>query len=125
MKNAVVIHPRLTVYGGAEILALHVIKSLQDSGFLVSIVCDNFNPEEVERNFGMGKVLRACNPIIVPPFRPLLPRLLAIQKMRYAHTLLKTLKGMRPKVAFSTQSALYHIPDILTYYILYDLEKAK
>src|SRR5436309_13937485 len=108
MKEAVVIHPRLTVYGGAEILALHLIKSLQDSGFLVSIVCDNFNPEEVETNFGMGKVLRACNAITVPRFKPLLPRFLAIQKLRYAHTLLKTLKGLRPDMAFSTQSALYH-----------------
>jgi len=121
MKEAVVIHPRLTVYGGGEILALHVVKSLQDSGFVVSLVCDNFNPEEVEGNFGMGKVLRACKPIIVPRFRPLLPRLLAIQKLRYAHTLLKTFKGMRPDIAFSTQSALYHIPDMMTYHILYDL----
>ena len=121
MKEAVVIHPRLTVYGGAEILALHVVKSLQDSGFLVSLVCDNFDPEEVERNFGMGKVLRGCNPIIVPRFRPLLPKLLAVQKLRYAHALSKTLKGMKPEIAFSTQSALYHIPDLVTYHILYDL----
>src|SRR2546427_4392768 len=121
MKKAVVIHPRLTVYGGAEILALHVIKSLQEAGFLVSVVCDNFNPEEVERYFGMGKVLRECNPIRVPSFKPVLPRLLTLQKLRYAHSLLRILKGMRPDVAFSTQSALYHIPDITTYHILYDL----
>jgi len=121
MKEAVVIHPRLTVYGGAEILALHVVKSLQDRDFLVSLVCDNFNPEEVERNFGMGKVLRACRPIIVPRFKPLLPRLLTAQKMRYAHNLMKMLKTLRPDVAFSTQSALYFIPDIPTYHILYDL----
>src|SRR2546427_12246864 len=102
MKEAVVIHPRLTVYGGAEILAMHVVKSLQDSGFFVSLVCDNFDPEEVERSFGMGKVLRGCNPIMVPRFRPLLPKLLALQKLRYAHTLMKTLKGITPDRAFRT-----------------------
>src|SRR5436309_15663295 len=99
MKEAVVIHPRLTVYGGAEILALHVVKSVQDSCFLVSLACDNFDPEEVERNLGMGKQLRGCNPIIVPRFRPLLPELLPAQRLRYAHALSKPLNGMTPDIA--------------------------
>ena len=61
MKQAVVIHPRFTNYGGAEIIALHIIKTLQDLDFEVSIVTDNYNPAEIERNYRMVRFLRMLN----------------------------------------------------------------
>jgi glycosyltransferase involved in cell wall biosynthesis len=121
MKSAVIIHPRLTVYGGGEMVALHAIKALLEAGFAVSIVTDNYRPDEVEANFRMGSVLERCKPIIVPRFRPVLPRLLALQKLRYAESVLKIVRRLKVDIALSTQSAIYYVPTVMTYHILYDL----
>ena len=101
MKQAVVIHPRLTIYGGAEIIALHIIKTLQELDFEVSIVTDNYNPAEIERNYRMGKVLENTKPILVPPFKPVVSRFLALQHLRYSERVMRVLRGLQPDIAFS------------------------
>ncbi len=121
MKEAVVIHPRLTVYGGGEMVALHVIKALQELDYKVSIVTDNYSPVEVERNFRMGKVMENCKPIKIPPFRPVLSRFLALQRLPYASKVMDLLRGLKPDVAFSTQSVIYYIPGVKTFHIVYDM----
>ena len=121
MKQAVVIHPRLTIYGGAEIIALHIIKTLQELDFEVSIVTDNYNPAEIERNYRMGKVLENTKPILVPPFKPVVSRFLALQHLRYSERVMRVLRGLQPDIAFSTQSVIYHIPDVKTFQIVYDM----
>ena len=121
MRQAVVIHPRLTVYGGGEMVALHVIKALQDLDFSVSIVTDNYNPLEVETNFRMGRILEKCTPIKIPPFRPIFPRFLALQRIQYAARVMKVLRNLQVDVAFSTQSVIYYIPGVKTFHIVYDM----
>lgn len=121
MKQALVIHPRFTVYGGGEMVALHVIKALQDLDYNVSIVTDNYNPVEVETNFRMGKVIENCRPIKIPPFRPVLSRFLALQRLPYAAMVMNMLKDLRPDVAFSTQSIIYYIPGVKTFHVVYDM----
>ena len=121
MKQAVVIHPRFTNYGGAEIIALHIIKTLQDLDFEVSIVTDNYHPAEIERNYRMGKILENTKPILVPPFKPVLSRFLALQHLRYSQGVMRTVSGLHPDIAFSTQSVIYHIPSVKTFQILYDM----
>ena len=121
MKQAVVIHPRLTIYGGAEIIALHIIKTLQELDFEVSIVTDHYNPAEVERNYRMGKVLENCKPILVPAFKPILSRFLAVQHLRYGEKVMRVLQGLHPDIAFSTQSVIYYIPGVKTFQIVYDM----
>jgi len=121
VKQAVVIHPRFTVYGGAEIIALHIMKTLQELDYEVSIVTDNYNPADIERNFRMGKVLENTKPILVPPFKPVLSRFLALQHLRYSEGVMRVLRGLHPQVAFSTQSVIYHIPAVRTFQIVYDM----
>src|SRR5438445_1553118 len=121
VKHAVVIHPRFTVYGGAEIIALHIIKTLQELDFEVSIVTDNYNPAEMEHNYRMGKILENSKPILVPPFKPRLHRFLALQHLRYSEIVMRVLRGLHPDLAFSTQSVIYHIPDVKTFQIVYDM----
>ncbi len=116
-----VIHPRFTVYGGGEMIALHVIKALEDSGLSVSLVTDNYQPQEVEKNFGMGRILERCAPILVPRFHPLIPRLLALQRLRYSSEVMRVVKGLDVDIAFSTQSVLYYLPRMVTYHIVYDM----
>src|SRR3990172_1438223 len=107
MKQAVVIHPRFIIYGGGEMVALHVIKALQDLDYNVSIATDNYNPVEVEKNFQMGKIMENCTSIRVPPFRPVLSKFLAVQRLRYASRVVDILRNLKPDVAFSTQSVIY------------------
>ena len=121
MKQAVVIHPRFTNYGGAEIIALHIIKTLQDLDFDVSIVTDNYNPAEIERNYRMGKILENVKPILVPPFKPVLSRFLALQHLRYSEGVMRVLRGLHPDLAFSTQSVIYYIPNVKTFQMVYDM----
>jgi len=121
VKRAVVIHPRFTVYGGAEIIALHIIKTLQELDYEVSIVTDNYNPAEIERNYRMGKVLENTKPILVPPFKPVLSRFLALQHLRYSKRVMRVLRGLQPNIAFSTQSVIYYVPNVKTYQIVYDM----
>lgn len=115
------IHPRFTVYGGAEVVALHTIKALQGLDYEVSIVTDNYNPSEIEHNYHMGKVLENCTPISIPPFRPILSRFLALQKLRYSAKVMDVLRTLKPDVAFSTQSVIYSVPSVQTFQIVYDM----
>lgn len=121
MKQAVIIHPRLTIYGGGEMVAFHVIKALQDLDYETWIVTDNYNPVEAERNLRMGGVLEKCKAIKIPHFRPLLPRFLALQRLPYAAKVMDSLRSLKPDVAFSTQSVIYHIPDVKMFHVVYDM----
>ena len=121
MKQAVVIHPRFTIYGGGEMVALHVIKALQDLDYNVSIATENYNPVEVEKNFQMGRIMENCTPIELPPFRPVLSKFLAVQRLRYASRVMDILRKLKPDIAFSTQSIMYYVPGVRTFHIVYDM----
>src|SRR3989454_8781370 len=97
------------------------MKNLQELDFEVSIVTDNYNPAEIERNYRMGKVLENTKPILVPPFKPVLSRFLALQHLRYSERVMRVLRGLQQDIAFSTQSVIYYIPNVTTYQIVYDM----
>ena len=115
------IHPRFTEYGGGEVIALHIIKALQDSGFSVSFASDNYNPAEVEKNFGMGRILERASHIRLQPFRPFFRRFLALQHLRYASGVIDVVKDLDADVVFSTQSVLYYVPQKMTFHVVYDM----
>ncbi len=102
-------------------VALHIIKTLQDLDYKVSIITDNYDPLEVERNFRMGRIMEKCNPIRVPAFKPVLSRFLAPQQLAYARRLMRLLRTIKADLAFSTQSILYYIPRVKTFHIVYDM----
>lgn len=121
MKQALVIHPRFTIYGGGEMVALHVIKTLQDIDYNVSIATDNYDPAEVEKNLQMGRTMESCTAIGLPSFRPVLSKFLAVQRIRYVSRVMKILRKLKPDVAFSTQSIMYYVPGVRTFHIVYDM----
>lgn len=121
MKQALVVHPRFTIYGGGEMVALHVIKTLQDMDYHVSIATDNYDPAEVEKNLQMGRIMESCTAISLPSFRPVLAKFLAVQRLRYASRVMEILRKLKPDVAFSTQSIMYYVPGVRTFHIVYDM----
>ncbi len=102
-------------------VCLHVIRVLQDLDYNVSIVTDNYEPLEVERNFRMGRIMEKCDPITVPAFKPVLSRFLAPQQLAYARRVMRLLRTMKTDLAFSTQSILYYLPTVKTFHIVYDM----
>lgn len=102
-------------------IALHVIKVLNELDYRVSIVTDTYSPADVERNFRMGKIMAGCTPIRISTFKPRLSRFLAAQRLGHASKVMGPLKYLKPDVAFCTQSITYHIPGVKTLGIVYDM----
>jgi glycosyltransferase involved in cell wall biosynthesis len=124
MKEALVIHPRFTLYGGGEVVGLHVCKVLQNLGYHVHLACDNFNPEEADRHLGLGTVMEKCAHVEVSgEFRPfLIRRLLAYQRAIYEIRRLNSIKIPEScEFVFSTQSMVYFKPNLFNFCITYDL----
>jgi len=121
LKHALVIHPRFFVYGGGELLSLYVMKALQDNGYRVQLVCDEFNPSEVERIYGMGKVMANCDHIPIPEFKPFIGRGLAFQRLFYARRIKDLLRNNESRIGFSTQSSIFDLPGKRLYHFMYDI----
>jgi glycosyltransferase involved in cell wall biosynthesis len=119
-----VIHPRFTLYGGGEVVGLHVCKVLQELGYHVHLACDNFNPGEADRHLGLGSVMEKCAHVpVLGEFRPfLIQRFLAYQRAIHAVRLLNSIKiPENCEFVFSTQSMLYFKPNLFNFCIAYDL----
>ena len=124
MKDVFVIHPRFTLYGGGEVVGLHVCKVLQELGYHVYLACDNFNPEEADRHFGLGGIMKNCTHVpVLGEFRPFLTRqFLAYQRAIYSIRLLNSIKIPNDcEFVFSTQSMLYFKPNLFNLCVAYDL----
>ncbi len=118
------IHPRFTLYGGGEVVGLHVCKVLQELGYHVYLACDNFNPGEADRHLGLGTVMEKCAHVpVLGEFRPfLIHRFLAYQRAIHAVRLLNSIKiPENCEFVFSTQSMLYFKPNLFNFCIAYDL----
>ena len=123
-KEALVIHPKLSVYGGAEYLCLKTCMILQGLGFHVNLVSDTFKPSEAERLFGMGDVLSKCNNVPLPAPRRLEGILLPAGRLIYTISLAKfanSLKRTDYNLVVSTQSSIFAFPRTKLYHFVYEL----
>lgn len=97
---------------------------LQDLGYHVHLACDNFNPDEVDRHFGLGGIMKKCTHVpVLGEFRPFLAgRFLAYQRAIYSIRLLNSIKiPDNCEFVFSTQSMLYFKPNLFNFCLAYDL----
>jgi glycosyltransferase involved in cell wall biosynthesis len=123
-KEALVIHPVLSVYAGGEFLCIYLCKILQGFGYHVTLVSDVFEPSKVEDLFGMGQDLshvhhvQSPQPHNVPRFLLPLDRLLyTMQVARFANKL----EEQNFDVIFSTQSSIYYFPGRKLYHFVYEI----
>lgn len=119
-KKALVIHPRFYVYGGGELLSLHVMKTLLENGYETWLASDTYDPETVERIYQFGNVLKRVRHIPIPPFNPVLPRFLAFQRLFYARTI-RNFLDRDWNIVFSTQSSVFSIKTAPLYHFIYDI----
>jgi len=122
LKKALVIHPRFTVYGGGEILCMYVCKTLQESGYDVTLASDLYEPDRIETMYGLGSTMKNCDWTQIPVFKPrLIRRMMAVRRMFYARKVVDMFKDTDADIVFSTQSSIFSIPNRRMYHFLYDI----
>ena len=120
-RKALVIHPVMGEYAGGELLCLHVCKSLQEAGFEVTLASDNFAPSEVERIYGMGRIMEKCAHFAIPQFTPVASRFLTIQRLAYAKKIWPILSKTNAEIVFNTQSSPFIIRGGRVFHFVYNI----
>ena len=120
MKQALVIHPLFTVYGGGETVCLHVIKALQEIDYSVTVASDNFSPKEVEERLGMGEILAKCKHFPLPRFNPRVRKFLAYRRLSHTSKIMQKLESLKPDIAFNTQSPTLYLRNAPNFSVIYD-----
>ena len=121
MKQALVIHPLFTVYGGGETVCLHVIKALQEVNYSVILASDNFSPKEVDERLGMGEILSRCRHFLLPKFNPRIRKFLAYRRLSHMSMLMRKMESLKPDIAFNTQSPTLFLRNAPNFSMIYDL----
>src|SRR5713226_1123968 len=103
MKTAVVIQDSLRFLGGGELVCLSTCYALQQLGYHVRLVSDEFSPEEIEAAFGMGRVLKNCEFIRLPEIGRKLSRYSSIPGLLFAGVYRKLLESIDSQVTFVTR----------------------
>ena len=120
MKQALVIHPLFTVYGGGETVCLHVIKALQEVNYSVILASDNFSPKEVDERLGMGEILSRCRHFLLPKFNPRIRKFLAYRRLSHMSMLMRKMESLKPDIAFNTQSPTLFLRNAPNFSVIYD-----
>src|SRR2546426_1337193 len=129
MKRALVIHPRMSVYGGGELVCLHTIRALQDIDYEVSLFCDSIDVQRIELQFGMGEVVKRSRHI--PLFAgdieafsgdstsPRFATLNTLRRLNYAKKTIQRLQERIPDVVFQTQPSVHFLPGSRSFEFIY------
>ncbi len=112
----------MSFYAGGELLCLYLCKTLQEMGFQVYLASNEFDPSKVERIYGLGYIMEACTYIRIPEFRPVAPRLMALQKLCYAIRIWPFLKGFKADIVFCTQSSSFILTAQRIYHFVYSIQ---
>jgi alpha-1,2-mannosyltransferase len=78
------VHPRLSVKGGGERVAIHSILAARRAGHEISLLSEEFDEVEFEDFFGCSGLFNKIHRLYYPPFKPVLgPRGLLYQRLVY------------------------------------------
>ncbi len=87
----VLTHPRMSVMGGGERVAIHSIKEALREGHEVYLACERFDIDAFEDFFGVQGLFKNVQLLIYPPFRPLVRRAVVYQRLIYHQLRLRTI----------------------------------
>lgn len=77
------VHPRLSVMGGGERVAIHSIKEALREGHEVYLACEKFDVEAFEDFFGVEGLFKDVTILNFPPFKPSVRRMVLYQRLIY------------------------------------------
>ncbi len=79
----VLTHPRMSVMGGGERVAIHSIKEALREGHEVYLACERFDVDAFEDFFGVQALFKNIRLLTYPPFRPIVRRAVLYQRLIY------------------------------------------
>jgi len=79
----IIVHPRMSVMGGGERVAIHSIKEALREGHEVYLATEEFDVPAFEDFFGVQDLFRNVRLRTYPPFRPLFDRAVLYQRLLY------------------------------------------
>src|SRR6267143_1675166 len=82
--KVLLVHPRMSVKGGGERVAIHSILAASKAGHEVSLVSEEFDEAGFEDFYGCPGLFNKVNRAYYPAFKPILgPRVLLYQRLAY------------------------------------------
>lgn len=93
----VIVHPRMSVMGGGERVAIHSMKEALRQGHEVYLATENFDVDTFEDFFGVQGLFENVRLVTYRPFRPVIRKALLYQRLVYHQSRLRRIvskKGM-------------------------------
>jgi len=87
----VLVHPRMSVMGGGERVAIHSIKEALREGHEVYLACERFDTDAFEDFFGVQGLFKSVRLLSYPPFRPTIRRAVLYQRLIYHQLRLRSI----------------------------------
>lgn len=127
MRVALVIQGSLQFLGGGELVCISTCSALQGLGYHVKLVSDRFRPDEVEAAFGLGGVVKKCEPISWPGLGRRLSRYSSIPGLYFAGGVKRLLQDEKADVVFVTRDPPrpYVLPDRQFFRFMYEIEQLR
>ena len=91
----VLTHPRMSVMGGGERVAIHSIKEALREGHEVYLACERFDVDAFEDFFGVQGLFQNVRLLTYSPFRPLVRRAVLYQRLIYHQLRLRPIVSKR------------------------------
>lgn len=85
----VFVHPRMSVMGGGERVAIHSIKEALRQGHEVYLATESFDVDSFEDFFGVQGLFRNIRLLTYPPFRPIVRKAVLYQRLVYHQSRLR------------------------------------
>ena len=79
----IVVHPRMSVMGGGERVAIHSIKEALREGHEVYLATEEFDVDSFEDFFGVQGLFKDVRLLTYPPFQPMIRRAVLYQRLAY------------------------------------------
>jgi len=99
------VHPRMSVMGGGERVAIHSIKEALREGHEVYFVSEKFDVEAFEDFFGVQDLFKNVHMLSYPIFRPPLTRAVLYQRLVYHQQWLRKLVSKKGEFDFVLNTA--------------------
>jgi glycosyltransferase involved in cell wall biosynthesis len=91
----IIVHPRMSVMGGGERVAIHSIKEALREGHEVYLATEEFDIDSFEDFFGVQGLFENVRLLTYPPFRPLIRKAVLYQRLIYHQSRLRKIVSKR------------------------------
>src|SRR5437899_8740717 len=91
----VIVHPRMSLMGGGERVAIHSIKEALREGHEVYLATEEFDVDSFEDFFGVQGLLKNVQLLTYPPFRRIIPKAVLYQRLIYNQSRLRKIVSKR------------------------------